>query len=314
MFHGICSVKPGTGLITKVVMYVVLCFVAYGLCAEELYFVDAHSQYERDITGQEIIKYMDDAGVKAAIISTRRGRKAWDAVSLAADYPGRVFPAVRVKGKDYTNNTKRFYKNLIKQIESDSFSAMGEVHMFHAQKGEWADDVEIHVYDKRIETTLKAAIDHGWPFVVHIEFASLSRGRAESYMSELEKLLNDHPEHPIALIHMGQLDSVQAGKLLARFKNIYFLTSHADTITVSNSNQPWIDMFEDGELKSQWKSLVLEYPDHFVFAVDAVWADQWRNDYVNHVKLWRKALSALPGDIAEKVAHGNAEKLWKLRW
>lgn len=291
----------------------ILWSLPFSLAAAELYFVDAHSQYERELEGDEIIKYMDKAGVRQAIISTRRGRGPWDAVELADNNPDRIIPSVRIKGKHYTRNTKKYFKKLNKQVNSGEFKAMSEVHMFHAQKGDKADEVEVHVNDDRIQKTLSAAIDNGWPFVVHIEFSSLSNSDAQGFMKELETLLIDNPNHPFVLIHMGQLDESRVERLLVKYKNIHFFTSHADPVSVSGSNQPWVNMFDDENLKPQWKALMIKCPDQFIFAIDAVWADQWRFDYVRHANLWRNALAAVPEDIANKVAHGNAERLWGLK-
>ena len=33
---------------------------------------------------------------------------------------------------------------------------------------------------------------------------------------------------------------------------------------------------------------------------------------MQQVDLWRKALGKLPDEVAHAVAHGNAERLWKL--
>lgn len=294
----------------KILVGVLLWLFSFSLSAADLYFVDAHSQFEGNLEGNEIIQNMDKAGVRQAIISTRRGRSPWDAVELADAHPDRIVPSVRIKGKHYSKNTKKFFKKLKKQVKSEEFRAMGEVLMFHAQKGNKADAVEVHANDNRIQESLSFAVDNRWPFVVHIEFASLSSRQAKGYMKELEGLLSKNPDHSFMLIHMGQLDATKVGKLLKKYSNVHFLTSHADTISTSNSKQPWINMFDGEKLKPKWKKLMIKYPSQFVFAVDAVWADQWRLDYVKHVKLWRKGLSFLPEDIANKIAHGNAERLW----
>jgi len=42
-----------------------------------------------------------------------------------------------------------------------------------------------------------------------------------------------------------------------------------------------------------------------------VWAEHWDDDYSNKMKLWRKALADLPPEVAEQIAHGNAERLYR---
>ena len=43
-----------------------------------------------------------------------------------------------------------------------------------------------------------------------------------------------------------------------------------------------------------------------------VWAEHWEDTYSKKVNLWRKALSELPSEVAEKISHGNAERLYRL--
>lgn len=57
---------------------------------------------------------------------------------------------------------------------------------------------------------------------------------------------------------------------------------------------------------------MIEFPDRFVFALDNVWAEHWEKDYGSKIKLWRQALGALPVEVAGRIAHGNAERLYQL--
>jgi len=163
----------------------------------------------------------------------------------------------------------------------------------------------------QVQKALKAALAKGWPFIIHIEFAATNA--REVFMKKMEAMLEKNPEHPFALIHMGQLEAKDAAPLLAKHANLHFLTSHANPIKKAKSSQPWIDPFDGGQsLAPRWKALFTKYPDNFIFAVDNVWEDDWGDNYVKQAALWRKALAELPADVASKVAHGNAERLWKL--
>jgi len=79
---------------------------------------------------------------------------------------------------------------------------------------------------------------------------------------------------------MGQLETKDAARLLAKHANLHFMTSHANPFITANSSQPWVD--------------------------------HWGDKYVGQAALWRKALAELPAEVASKVAHENAERLWKL--
>ena len=76
--------------------------------------------------------------------------------------------------------------------------------------------------------------------------------------------------------------------------------------------QPWINMFNNGELHPKWAELIKAYPDRFIFALDNVTQKHWTHDYEGLVELWRTALERLPSNVAHAVAHGNAERLWGL--
>lgn len=93
---------------------------------------------------------------------------------------------------------------------------------------------------------------------------------------------------------------------------LVFLTSHANTPVVNESRQPWTDMFVGDELAAAWKALIVRHPDRFVLTLDNVRPEHWSERYVKQVELWRKALGKLPSEVAHAVAHGNAERLWKL--
>ena len=76
-------------------------FSAANLHAQDLYFVDAHSQFDQEVTGSFIIKRMDEGGVYKTILASRRQRKPGDAVTLAKKYLQRIVASVRTKGAPY---------------------------------------------------------------------------------------------------------------------------------------------------------------------------------------------------------------------
>ena len=71
-------------------------------------------------------------------------------------------------------------------------------------------------------------------------------------------------------------------------------------------------MFAGDALTPDWRDLVVRYPERFVFALDNVWAQHWKDFYGDQMAYWRKAITALPPDVAHALAHGNAERLWRI--
>ena len=282
-----------------------------GAEASELYLIDAHSQIDHFVDRSKIVPLMDEAGIRHVILSTRGKVKPGQITKFAAKHPDRVTASVRTKSKHYASNSAKYYKSLKKQMLMPGFGAMAEVIMWHAKKGNKAPEWVVQPDSQQVQAASKGAMAKGWPFIIHIEFAA-SRSPV-TFMTKMEAMLEKNPDHPFVLIHMGQLETKEATRLLAKHANFYFLVSHSNPITKAKSSQPWIDMFDGGQsLAPRWKELFIKYPDRFILAFDNVWEKHWGSKYVKQAALWRNALSELPPDVAGKVAHENAERLWKL--
>ena len=276
--------------------------------------IDAHSQFDGGVEPGDIVPLLNRAGISRVILATR-GRRAWEDLSeLARAHPDRVTASVRTKGRSYRSNRNGYYRTLEAQLADPTFKAMAELILWHAAKrGGKAPQVVLTPDAPQVQAALEYALERGWPFVVHIEFRSAERaGDYDEQMSALKNLLKQHPKHPFALTHMGQLYAEEARKLIEAHPNIHFLTSHANERLTSVSRQPWITMADYNGLKPAWRKLIIEYPSRFVLAFDNVWPRNWSEMYVEQAKLWRNALSKLPPDVAHSVAHLNAERLWGL--
>ena len=188
---------------------------------------------------------------------------------------------------------------------------MGEVLMYHAQKGAKAPEIVVYPRDERVQAALREALERDWPFVVHIEFNAAGDQR-DVFMAQLKEMLTQYPDHPFVMIHMGQLDHFAVRNLINSYDNIYFITSRSNPVKVSQSRQPWVNMFDGKRLSADWRQLMVDHPDRFILGFDNVWPEHWGQYYLAQVKLWRKAMKKLPLDVAHAFAHGNAERLWRL--
>ena len=284
--------------------------------SSDLYFVDAHSQIDHKVGGVDVVlKRMSDNNVTTTLLSAR-GKISWrEIIDWSSEYPTRILPLIRSKGKHYQNNTPKYYKEVRKQIKAGKFVGAAEILVFHAQKGNKAPKVAVDFNDERVSLLVTESLSRNWPVVIHIEFASLNGRERQGYLEGMSSLLEKHPKHPFVLIHMGQLQHQQVQELIEHHPNLYLLTSHTDPVTVNNSKQPWVNIFSlDGQhFKEHWKNLFIAYPDRFIFALDNVWDHHWQESYDKKMKCWRTALSELPENSAHLIAHGNAERLWKLK-
>ena len=115
---------------------------------------------------------------------------------------------------------------------------------------------------------------------------------------------------------MGLLVSSEFRRLITKHKNIHFLTAHAnpEAIEMAGRFKPWVNMFNGERLTNEWKKLIIEYPEKFIFALDNVGGEKhWQEyEYKTQMKFWWNAMKDLPVDIAHSVTHGNAERLWKI--
>lgn len=174
--------------------------------AEELYFVDAHSQIDKKVKDIGLVlKRMSENNVQKTLLSARGKRHDSDIARLARNSGGRVIASIRTKGGKYTQDKPRFYLKLKKQSNNGKFGAIAEVIMYHAQKGHKAEEVEIYPSDDRVQAALAAAKSNNWPFVAHIEFAALGRDKRKRYMKEFEALLKDNRSTPVLLIQHGTI-------------------------------------------------------------------------------------------------------------
>jgi predicted TIM-barrel fold metal-dependent hydrolase len=277
-----------------------------------LYLVDAHSQMARGLNPDVIVPLMDKAGVWHTILSARNDRNPSDVADFAAANPDRITAAVRTKGRAFNDNTSKYAQLLEGQLKVPVFKAMAEVILYHAEKGRKAPEIKVSSTAPQTRTTLTKTIERGWPFIAHYEFAAAGWGK-DKIMTDFEAMAHEYPDHPFVLIHMGQLDADEAGRLIVGHPNVYFITSHANPVSIAkNPGQPWSRLFEGDGLAPPWRALIEAHPDRFVLGFDNVWPEYWGDFYLKQVEVWRKALAALPPEVARAVAHGNAERLWNL--
>jgi hypothetical protein len=180
--------------------------------------------------------------------------------------------------------------------------------------GDVVAEFDLPIDAPQVQAVLKMALARDWPFIAHYEFRSLGRERYAARMKELKDLLRAYPDHPIVLIHMGQLRADEAAQLIAEFRNIYFMTSHANPVYEAvGGGYGWTRLFEGRKLAPAWKALFVANPDRFILAFDNVLKRHWEAQYyLAQARLWRDALADLPTDVAHAVAHRNAERLWRL--
>ena len=286
----------------------------------KLYFIDAHSQIDHKTRGglDKVLKRMSTNNVKKTLLAGRQRRPQSDVLNAHSEHPTLIIPLIRSKGRAYQKNKSQYYSKIEKQISNNKYQGTSEVLIYHAEKVNRdgvvkAPKIEVRLDDERVAPLIEASIKGNWPFIIHIEFAKLDEAGKEMHMRDLKGLLKQYPEHPFALIHMGQLKSEEVSELVSEYNNLHFIASHS-TPYRTRRNKSWTKIFNGYEFSEEWKELFIGYPDKFIFALDNVWPKDWSNKtYTKKMDYWNSALEKLPKDVAHAIAHGNAERLWNLK-
>lgn len=286
--------------------------------------IDAHSQFDQFVETEEIMHWLNKGGVSRVILSDRSTGmidRGAELLSLSARHPGRITPAIRTKPPGYHKMAEQeFARYLARQATNPEYGALAEIILTHAAMRNpyfsLGQDIEIPPSNHQARTAAALAKRKNWPLLLHIEFRYI-RGRKALFMEELEKLLAEDRGLPVGLMHMGQLEAKEAERLIGKHPNVFFMLSMANPVINAQAarNDPfrgWVDIFRDGELKPEWRDLMLAFPDRFVLAFDNVFKAQWSGLYVQQIALWRRTLATLPDPVAHAIAHANAEGLWRL--
>jgi predicted TIM-barrel fold metal-dependent hydrolase len=288
--------------------------------AADIRMIDAHSQVDSSVGMEQVLSVMDEAGIAHAILSSLHGdSRARDVVDAAKRHPGRITPSIGLKDGRYRAGEPAAIERVRKMAAGRAFGALSEVMVLHEAKGrdgKAAPEIVVAFDAPSVSTAVAIARERRWPLVVHIEFGfAYAQGQFDRYMQGLERLAAENRDLAVALTHMGQLNATNAERLIQAHPNLYFLTSHANTVWLGSRNSgtaAWINLFDGDVLAPAWQALIQRHPDRFVLAFDAVYDQDWSQSYVSQVRLWKAAFKTLPADVAHAVAHGNAERLWRL--
>jgi predicted TIM-barrel fold metal-dependent hydrolase len=303
-----------------------------GRAADSIPMIDAHSQADEELGAFRLLKLMDQGGVRRTILSNRGGLEASQLVAMAAAYPDRITASMEVKShRHYLPGTPEFFRRLEAMGKESRYGAISEALLWHQAKGgqrrgggrngeaarrggQAVGEFDLPIEAPQVQAVLKMALARNWPFVAHYEFRSLNKERYAARMKELKDLLRRYPNHPIVLIHMGQLRADEAARLISEFRNVYFMTSHANPVFGAvGRDYGWTKLFAGRKLAPAWKALFVANPDRFILAFDSVLKRHWELQfYLAQAKLWQEALADLPSDAAQAVAHRNATRLWAL--
>lgn len=304
--------------------------------------IDAHGQLRCETDAVDIYTAIKKYDVAHTLLSAGGCNEASKLSELDLQV-SKLVEELKGRASFLISPKKRFSKNLFLADERYFDKAVGfaEIMVQHAAYKNAPVRTKGRNFDlqsRRIKKEISLVLGRKVPVMLHLELND-SEDQSAKILEQLKDLLKRKPNGNFILMHMAQASVSEARDLIENHKNIYFLTSVADTLAAVGTEYSrrkgyivqfgWINLFNDPpkgapfkgwfrdyfptmKWRAEWKALIESYPDRFIFAMDNVYANHWKKRYRFTLALWRKALSQLSEETARKVACANANRLWRL--
>jgi hypothetical protein len=252
---------------------------------EQLPIFDAHMHYNVEaravIPAPEVIALWRKVGIRGVLATSRpndgtlelMAQQAPDIQIVPFLRPYRVQP----DRHDWFNN-KGVEAYVEKELKRGIYRGIGEFHIFGA--------------------------DADAPYMASIARLARDRGlwlHAHSDEDAVERILRHAPGVKLIWAHTGMSTSMdKVEQMFAQYPNIVGELSYRG------------DLEENGTLNPRWKQLMLKYPDRFVVGTDTWVTPRW-SEVENLAAFYRRMLSALPRDVAERIAYRNGMAMFGLK-
>jgi len=169
-------------------------------------------------------------------------------------------------------------------------------------------------YDVPIDIHMEA-VPHDMPVPERLRRLPNNPTTIKANIEPFERLLAHNPKTKIIWSHAGwdntQLRTIELSeRLLNKYPNLYM------SIRVVPMNIPSRPIDSNGRIKPDWLKLISKYQDRFVLGSDEFFIPQSGgkgHPSGGSTKTTVGFLSQLPEDIARKIGHDNAMKLFKLQ-
>ncbi len=257
--------------------------------------IDAHSHLPNAAAIDAYVAAMKRHNVLKVVLLGVGGLQKEDTVWLTAaskKYPDRVVAGLPLA--DPTSESAA--SQLALQLERGKPRVIGEVHMRQVGRRLIDRDPNAPVFGAILDAAAKYAV----PIVIHYELTD----QAET---ALGRALAAHPKSTIVLAHGGEGPPGRLDRLLLRNPNLF-----VDLSGMHFQRTPALAS-ESGPMDPGWKALIEKMPDRFMIGVDAWSARLFEPAMLDRLFAWtRRILGELRPDVAERVGHRNAVKLYRL--
>jgi hypothetical protein len=241
---------------------------------------DAHIHYNADVwealPPKRALQLLTGAGITRALVSAT---PAEGAEQLYREAPARVIPFLR----PYADSSARYtwYKDIAtidyvrEHLARIPYRGIGEFHVF-------GDDARRAVVGEIIGLARERGL------ALH----------AHTNLPGMQAILDQAPDIPVIWAHAGfNVPVAELNELLERHPQLYLELSFREGIT------------REGKLTPEWEGLIVAYPRRCLVGMDTYTPGRWAElaDLADTARDW---LDQLPPEIAARIAHGNAERLF----
>jgi predicted TIM-barrel fold metal-dependent hydrolase len=257
--------------------------------------IDAHSHLPNSTAIDAYVAAMKRHNVTKVVLLAVGGLQKDDTIWLTAaskKYPDRV-----VAGLPLPDPTAEAAASQLEiQLERARPRVIGEVHMRQVGRRLIDRDPNNPVFGRILDAAGKFSV----PIVIHYELTDAAE-------TALDRALAAHRKTTVVLAHGGEGPPGRLERLIMRNANL-----HVDLSGMHFQRTPALAS-ETGPLDPGWKALIEKMPDRFLIGVD-VWAARlFEPAMLDRLFVWtRRILGELKPDVAERVAHRNAAKLFRL--
>jgi hypothetical protein len=279
---------------------------------------DAMAQIESGLTST-VLSGMDTSGVIRMALFARKHRKRdgeSDVLSLKRRFPDRFVIGIPKHFDLRDDLTDRFVGAAIEGIDKGSYKFVGEILLAHADKshGEQTATGERYISadGKNVARLLAAMEDRHVPVMTHWEVYDWQRD-----WPKFDALYAHFPGVTFIWPHAGFASAEQVKTVLSAHPNVMITLSKKENDQRSLSSGEKEELLGDaivdscGILRPEWLEVLEKYHDRFMFATDAHKDSRWRK-YAQIVRQWRLILGQLPDPLAQELARGNAERIYKV--
>ncbi len=270
-----------------------------------------------NLSPQDILLIMDRAGVRWAGNGPAGPDDLWFPFLQAA--PDRFIPfagrgpirrLIQDQGEDAwalrSPEINRVLERLEDTLRAGRFRGIGEIHVNNLESpSPRFQPFRIPADSPLMKRLLALAATYQAPISIHMDAEPTS-------VEELERLLASNHKGVVIWAHCGwsRGDARLIRKMLAQHPNLFCELSQRDDRPRSNPEERRRLMITDDgrQLKPEWKGLLEEHSDRFLTGTDSDEPGQ----YQGIVDFFRAVLAQLKPEVAKRIAHGNALRLFRL--